>query len=185
MFVFLTSDVRFEGFCHIFKEKDLCVEEKIHIIYRYVISKGGIFLKRKHMTFAIIALIVSFLTFSVKSANAEETTYKIGTDLTFAPFEFKNENNEYVGIDIDLLNAIAEDQGFAVDLRPLGFDPSIQGVLSNQLDGMIAGMSITEERKENFDFSDPYFDSGIQMAVAADNDSITSYEDLELSLIHI
>lgn len=179
MFDFLTSDVRFKQFCHIFKEKDLCVEEKIHIIYKYVISKGGIFLKRKHMSFALIALIISIFTLSVKSASAEETTYKIGTDLTFAPFEFQNENNEYVGIDIDLLNAIAEDQGFAVDLRPLGFDASIQGVQSNQLDGMIAGMSITDERKETFDFSDPYFDSGIQMAVAADNDSITSYEDLE------
>ncbi|WP_222863608.1 transporter substrate-binding domain-containing protein, partial [Klebsiella pneumoniae] len=78
----------------------------------------------------------------------------------------------YVGIDIDLLNAIAEDQGFAVDLRPLGFDSSLQGVQSNQLDGMIAGMSITDERKETFDFSDPYFDSGIHMAVAKDNQDI-------------
>jgi len=135
-------------------------------------------LNRKHRAFALVALIISFFAFSAKSANAEETTYKIGTDLTFAPFEFQNENNEYVGIDIDLLHAIAEDQGFAVDLRPLGFDSSIQGVQSNQLDGMIAGMSITDERKQTFDFSDPYFDSGIQMAVAADNDSITSYEDL-------
>ena len=74
-----------------------------------------------------------------KPSRAAETTYKIGTDLTFAPFEFQNEKNEYVGIDIDLLNAIAEDQGFAVDLRPLGFDSSLQGVQSNQLDGMIAG----------------------------------------------
>ena len=95
MFDFLTSDVRFKQFCHIFKEKDLCVEEKIHIIYKYVISKGGIFLKRKHMSFALIALIISIFTLSVKSASAEETTYKIGTDLTFAPFEFQNENNEY------------------------------------------------------------------------------------------
>ena len=59
MFDFLTSDVRFKQFCHIFKEKDLCVEEKIHIIYKYVISKGGLFLKRKHMSFAFIALIIS------------------------------------------------------------------------------------------------------------------------------
>ena len=90
--------------------------------------------------------------FANKPVSAAETTYKIGTDLTFAPFEFQNEKNEYVGIDIDLLNAIAEDQGFAVDLRPLGFDSSLQGVQSNQLDGMIAGMSITDERKETFDF---------------------------------
>ena len=66
-----------------------------------------------------------------------------------------------------------------VDLRPLGFDSSLQGVQSNQLDGMIAGMSITDERKETFDFSDPYFDSGIQMAVAKDNQDIKTYADLK------
>lgn len=44
---------------------------------------------------------------------------------------------------------------------------------------MIAGMSITDERKQTFDFSEPYFDSGIQMAVKADNDAIEGYEDLD------
>ncbi|WP_279291488.1 transporter substrate-binding domain-containing protein, partial [Enterococcus cecorum] len=106
---------------------------------------------------------------------ADETTYEIGTDITFAPFEFQNEDKEYVGIDIDLLKAIAKDQGFQVNLRPLGFDTSIQAVQSGQVAGMIAGMSITDERKQSFDFSDPYFESGIQMAVKADDNSIKSY----------
>lgn len=111
--------------------------------------------------------------------HAAEKTYKIGTDLTFAPFEFQNSDGEYVGIDVDLLNQIAKDQNFKVDLRPLGFDSSIQGVQSDQLDGMIAGMSITDERKKTFDFSDPYFDSGIQMAVKNDNTDIKDYNDLK------
>jgi glutamine transport system permease protein len=123
-------------------------------------------LKRNQIFYGLLAVLFGFFVSSNNPVSAAEKTYKIGTDMTFAPFEFQNENNEYVGIDIDLLNAIAEDQGFAVELNPLGFDPSLQGVLSNQLDGMIAGMSITDERKESFDFSDPYFDSGIQMAVA-------------------
>ena len=63
-----------------------------------------------------------------------------------------------------------------MDLRPLGFDSSIQGVQSDQLDGMIAGMSITDERKKDFDFSEPYFDSGIQMAVKNDNNDIKDYK---------
>ncbi|EQC80544.1 / Glutamine transport system permeaseproteinGlnP [Enterococcus sp. HSIEG1] len=136
-------------------------------------------MNRKYMFCALFSVIFCFFAFANKPVSAAETTYKIGTDLTFAPFEFQNEKNEYVGIDIDLLNAIAEDQGFAVDLRPLGFDSSLQGVQSNQLDGMIAGMSITDERKETFDFSDPYFDSGIQMAVAKDNQDIKTYADLK------
>lgn len=135
-------------------------------------------MKRGKIVALLFSALVCFLSFTGLTAHAEETTYKIGTDITFAPFQFQNEDNEFVGIDIDLLNAIAEDQGFKTDLRSIGFDSAIQGVLSNQLDGMIAGMSITEERKNNFDFSDPYFDSGIQMAVSESNDTIQSYEDL-------
>ncbi|MGX6978117.1 amino acid ABC transporter substrate-binding protein/permease [Vagococcus elongatus] len=113
------------------------------------------------------------------SAQAAEKTYDIGTDLTFAPFEFQDAEGDYIGIDIDLLHAIAEDQGFKFNLKPLGFDSAIQAVQSNQIDGMIAGMSITEERKKSFDFSDAYFDSGIQMAVKKGNDQIKGYEDLK------
>jgi len=130
------------------------------------------------MFVSFLAFLMAFFFFTSKTAAAEEKTYEIGTDVTFAPFEFQNDENKYEGIDIDLLNAIAKDQGFKVKLRPLGFDSSVQGVQSNQLDGMIAGMSITDERKKSFDFSDPYFDSGIQMAVAKGNDEIKSYKDL-------
>ncbi|MGC6770171.1 amino acid ABC transporter substrate-binding protein/permease [Enterococcus sp. LJL51] len=137
-------------------------------------------MKKKYFLFSLVAVIASLLVFTVgKPASAEEKTYDIGTDLTFAPFEFQDSNDEYIGIDIDLLNAIAEDQGFKVNLKPLGFDSAIQAVQSNQIDGMIAGMSITDERKKSFDFSEPYFDSGLQMAVKQGNDTISSYKDLK------
>ncbi len=137
-------------------------------------------MKPKKAFLTALLFLSGILTFGWRTdAVQAEETYQIGTDLTFPPFEFQNENNEYVGIDVDLLKAIAADQGFEVKLRPLGFDSSIQGVQSGQLDGMIAGMSITEERKNNFDFSDSYFDSGIQMAVARDETTIKSYADLK------
>jgi polar amino acid transport system substrate-binding protein len=104
--------------------------------------------------------------------------YNIATDTTFAPFEFQDENGNFVGIDIDILEAIAQDQGFEYQVNALGFDAALQALTSGQADGVIAGMSITEERKEIFDFSAPYFDSGIVMGIAASNTSITSYEDL-------
>lgn len=110
--------------------------------------------------------------------DAEAKTYIIATDTTFAPFEFQNDAGEYVGIDIELLAAIAEDQGFAYELQPLGFNAAVQALESGQADGVIAGMSITDERKEKFDFSEPYFDSGVVMGIAADNEEVTSYEDL-------
>ena len=97
-------------------------------------------------------------------------TYIIATDTTFAPFEFQNESGEYVGIDIDLLAAIAEDQGFEYELQSLGFNAAVQALEAGQADGVIAGMSITDERKEKFDFSEPYFDSGVVMGIAADDE---------------
>lgn len=109
---------------------------------------------------------------------ADGKTYIIATDTTFAPFEFQNEAGDYVGIDMDLLAAIAEDQGFEYELQYLGFDAAVQALESGQADGVIAGMSITEKRQQKFDFSDAYFDSGVVMGIAADNEDIKSYEDL-------
>ena len=131
------------------------------------------------MTTLLFTLISTL--FLPVSASAQETdkTYIIGTDITFAPFEYKDAEGDYKGIDVDLLDAIAKDQGFNYELRPLGFSAALQALETNQVDGMIAGMSITPERQESFDFSEPYFESGVVMAVSKSNDDITSYEDLE------
>lgn len=109
--------------------------------------------------------------------TAEGKTYVIATDTTFAPFEFENDNGEMVGIDLDLLAAIAEDQGFDYELQVLGFSAAVTALEAGEVDAVIAGMSITDERAVKYDFSDPYYDSGVGMAVSADSD-IASYEDL-------
>jgi len=113
------------------------------------------------------------------ATDVEKTNGKfvIATDTTFAPFIYQL-SGKNVGIDMDLLQAIAANQGFEVDVKPLGFDAALAAVTAGQADGVIAGMSITDERKKIFDFSDPYFQSGVQMAVAKDSD-IAAYEDLK------
>jgi glutamine transport system permease protein len=113
------------------------------------------------------------------ASAVEGKTFTIGTDTTFAPFEFHNGSGDLVGIDMDLIRAIAKNQGFSVNIKSLGFNAALQALQSNQVDGVIAGMSITDARKQIFDFSDPYFTSGIQMAVAKNNDTIKSYADLK------
>lgn len=112
------------------------------------------------------------------SATAADEKYIIGTDTTFAPFEFTNSDGELVGIDMDLLRAIAKDQGVEVEIRQLGFDAAVQALQSNQVDAVMAGMSITDERKKTFDFSDPYFTSGIQLGVL-DSSDVQSLDDLD------
>lgn len=116
---------------------------------------------------------------SSTASQGEKKTYIIATDTTFAPFEFEDESGNKVGIDMDLIKAIAADQGFEVEIQALGFNAALQALQSDQCDGVIAGMSITDARKETFDFSEPYFDSGVVMGIAKDNDTVKSYDDLK------
>lgn len=102
----------------------------------------------------------------------------IATDTAFKPFEYATEDGTYVGIDVDILAAVAEDQGFKYELQPLGWDASIAACQANQADGMIAGASITEERKESgWIFSEGYYDANQSMAVESSSD-ITGFEDM-------
>ena len=124
----------------------------------------------------VLALVVCMLLCSC--AFAEGKTWKIVTDTAFRPFEFMDETGTYVGIDVDILAAIAEDQGFDYTLEALGWDASIAACQAGQADGMIAGASITDARKESgWIFSDGYYDATQCMAVAADSE-IASFEDL-------
>ena len=101
-------------------------------------------------------------------AEAEGKTYVVGTDTTFAPFEFEDDNGEFTGIDILLLEAIAEEMGFTVEWQILGFSASVTALEANQVDAVMAGMSITDERMEKYDFSDSYYDCAIAVAVPAE-----------------
>ncbi|MBT2737013.1 transporter substrate-binding domain-containing protein [Bacillus sp. ISL-7] len=104
--------------------------------------------------------------------------YKVGVDTTYPPFEFK-EGNDYKGIDIELIDAIAKNQDFKIELSPMDFGGIIPAMQANQLDVAIAGMSITDERKKVVDFSTPYFDAGLTVVVKKDNTSIKSVENLK------
>lgn len=113
--------------------------------------------------------------------GTDESTKKwvIATDTVFKPFEYTDAEGNFVGIDVDIVAAIAEDQGFEYELKSLGWDASIAACQANQADGMIAGASITDDRKKSgWIFSDGYYTATQCMAVAADSD-ITSFSDLK------
>lgn len=128
--------------------------------------------------FFILSTLCTLLFVTSFSSTAEaQKTYQIGTDVTYPPFEFANKDNQYVGIDIDILKAIAKAENFKVEIKPVGFNAAVQSLQSGQLDGIMAGMAITAERKVKFDFSKPYYKTGFVMAVAK-NSSITSLDQL-------
>lgn len=130
-------------------------------------------MKKMFKYFLLLAFMLSSFTLM-----AVDKIYKIATDTTYAPFEFQNDEGKLVGIDMDLLDAVAKDQNFKYEVEVVGFAAALTSLETGQADAVIAGMTITEPRKEKYDFADPYFDTGVAMGVRADSD-IKSYEDLK------
>lgn len=112
--------------------------------------------------------------------ESAEKVLRVGTEPSFAPFEFQKEgSNEFTGFDIDLIRAIGKQMGYKVEVQNMGFDALIPALNSGNIDVAIAGMSITEERKKVVAFSDPYYTSGLIIMVDKNNNDIKSLEDLE------
>ena len=83
------------------------------------------------------------------SSKNEEKTYIIATDKTYPPFEMEDDSGKLVGVDMDLIRAIAKDQKFKIKINSLGFDAACTALESGEADGVIAGMSINDERNKN------------------------------------
>lgn len=123
-------------------------------------------------------------TSSEEATSDEETTekevYTVATDNGYVPFEFiDEETGELVGFDIDLMNALAEEAGIEIEYETLEFDGIVAGISSGRFDIAIAGMTITEERQESIDFTQPYYEAGLILAVRDDNEEIKSIEDVD------
>lgn len=105
----------------------------------------------------------------------------VATDNSFVPFEFVDKDSgkdKVQGFDIDLIKAIADEADLNIKFKTMDFKGIIPGLKSGRWDMGIAGISITDERKESIDFSDPYFESGIIVAVQEDNTDIKGFDDL-------
>ena len=113
------------------------------------------------------------------SDDPAERVWIIATDINYKPFEFKEKDGNLSGIDVELFEAIAEDQGFKYDIQAVGWDASIEACQLGEAAGMIAGASITEERINNgWIFSDSYIDVNQCMAVSSGS-YISGFDDLE------
>nr|WP_156889384.1 transporter substrate-binding domain-containing protein [Halomonas sp. 1513] len=113
------------------------------------------------------------------AAVADLPSVDVVTDPSFVPFEMMDpDTGEMVGFDMDIINEVAERAGFEVNLTTMEFAGIIPAVQTGNQEIAIAGVTITEERAEIVDFSDPYYDSGLQIIVRADNDDVETIEDL-------
>ena len=84
-------------------------------------------------------------------------------------FEFTDKDSNIIGYDVDIIKAIAEVEGFEVEIVNLPFDSLVPSVLTSQIDGVIAAMTITPDRAKQVAFSDPYYKSGISAVIRKDD----------------
>ena len=101
----------------------------------------------------------------------------VATSPDFPPFEYL-EDGKVVGIEVDILNAIGEKLGFAIEIQQMDFDSVVPGVQAGKFDLGASGITATEERKKNVDFTDAYFLASQAIVVTNDSD-IASKADLE------
>lgn len=100
----------------------------------------------------------------------------VGTNAEFPPFEYVDDNGEADGFDIALIKAIGEKLGVTVEVENMEFD-SLVASIGSKIDVAIAGMTVTDERKESVDFSDAYYDA-LQYVIVPEGSEIASFDDL-------
>lgn len=115
---------------------------------------------------------------SNEESSGDKQVLEMATSADFAPFESRNTEGEIVGFDIDLANYIADELGYELEINDMKFDGLIGALQNGRVDMVLAGMSATEERQQNVDFSIPYNRSG-EMFLTQEGSEITSLEDLE------
>lgn len=132
------------------------------------------------LTTTAIASSIALGLSGASVAMAQTPSVNVATDPSFVPFEMMDsETGEMIGFDMDIINAVAERAGFEVNLTTMEFSGIIPAVQTGSQEIAIAGTTITEERAQVVDFSDPYYDSGLQIIVRANNEDISSLEDLQ------
>ena len=124
----------------------------------------------------ILALVLICMFALTGLAMAETPVLHMGTNATFPPYEFY-EGTEIVGIDAEIAAAICEKLGYELVIDDMDFDATIPALVAGNIDFIMAGLTVTEERAQSVDFTDSYA-TGIQAIIVAEDSEITSADDL-------
>ena len=115
---------------------------------------------------------------SETAENTDGGVLRMGTNATFPPYEYVDENNEVAGIDADIAAAIAEKLGMELEITDMAFDSLIPALQSDTIDIVLAGMTVDPERAEQVNFTDSYA-TGVQVIIVPEGSDIASPDDLE------
>lgn len=128
---------------------------------------------------AVALLLGLLLALPTLPGARASSVWLVGTDPTYAPFEFvESSSQELTGFDVELIQAVAKARGHSVRFVALPFDGLIPALQSGKLDMAMSAMTITAARAESVDFSRPYFAAGLGVVVRRDGPTITSLEAL-------
>ena len=118
------------------------------------------------------------LTLTAFAACAEsKETLTMATNASFPPYEYV-EGDQVVGIDPEIAAAVCEKMGYELEIVDTEFDSLISGVASGKYDFVMAGMTVTEERKQMVSFSDTYA-TGVQVVIVKEDSDIATLDDLK------
>jgi polar amino acid transport system substrate-binding protein len=133
----------------------------------------------KRLSWFILPLLLIAAMLALPACSSGTPAVRVATDALWKPFEYVDEQTkEIIGFDIDLFKAIAEEEGLKLEFINVGFDPLLAGMASGQYDAAISSITITESRKQDMLFSDPYFEAGQMVVVRRDNTTITGKDTL-------
>lgn len=133
---------------------------------------------KKRMMALLLAGVMAATMCGCGSKSDEKKVYKVATDTTFAPFEFENDEGNMVGIDLDLLKAIAEDQGFEYELEYVGFSAAVTALEAGEVDAVIAGKQVAAKiGAEGCAFAESIADQ-YGFTIAQFEDSATMFQDV-------
>ncbi|MCM3610530.1 ABC transporter substrate-binding protein [Planococcus sp. MERTA32b] len=138
-------------------------------------------MKKKSLFFGLLAsaaLLLGACGDDTSADTEEKKVLEMGTSAEFPPFESINAEGDFVGFDIDLANYIADELGYELEITDMKFDGLIGALQNDRVDMVISGMSATDSRRENVDFSTEYNHSGEMFVTPAGSD-VKSLEDLE------
>ncbi|MEI0487467.1 basic amino acid ABC transporter substrate-binding protein [Brachyspira intermedia] len=131
----------------------------------------------------ILIMIISSMIFvscgnSSKTSDTENKKIYVGIDVDFPPFGYLDSDGKIGGFDYDIMSEVAKLSGLNVEFTHMQFNGLLPALQAKKLDAIIASMTVTEERKQFVNFSEPYYVSSQAMLVHKDDDTIKTFDDL-------
>ena len=148
---------------------------RYNVVYKFQIQLWRHKMK-KIISLIIASLMLITLCCGFASCNKDDNVLVMATNAAFPPYEYV-EGDKFVGIDVEIAQAIADKLGMELQIEDVEFGSIIGGVVEGKYDMGMAGMTVTEERKQSVNFSNTYA-TGIQVIIVKDGSSITSLDDI-------